>query len=144
MPKPWARRATALPISPPPPISPMVLPHTIEPSRWRDCPPGNFPARTSRSPSIMRRATAIIRPKLRSAVASVVTGGTTVTGMRRAVASATSTFDGEIDCDAMWRSFGLAAMTARSMRSCSRQNRISAFLTAAISAVFGMILLSSG
>ena len=53
----------------------------------------------------MRRATASISPKLRSAVASVVTGGTTVTGMRRAVASATSTFDGEIDCDAMWREF---------------------------------------
>ncbi len=49
----------------------------------------------------MRRATASISPKLRSAVASVVTGGTTVTGMRRAVAAATSTFDGEIDCDAM-------------------------------------------
>ena len=51
MPKPWARRATALPISPPPPISPMVLPQTNEPSRWRDCPPGNLPARTRRSPS---------------------------------------------------------------------------------------------
>ena len=51
----------------------------------------------------MRRATASISPKLRSAVASVVTGGTTVTGMRRAVAAATSMFDGEIDCAAMWR-----------------------------------------
>ena len=85
----------------------------------------------------MRRATASISPKLRSAVASVVTGGTTVTGMRRAVASATSMFDGEIDCAAMWRSFGLAAITALSIRSCSRQNRMSAFFTAAISVGFG-------
>ena len=49
----------------------------------RDWPPGNFPARTRRSPSTMRRATASIRPKVRSAVASVVTGGTTVTGIPR-------------------------------------------------------------
>ena len=78
-------------------------PRRTTPSRWRDCPPGNLPARTRRSPSTMRRATASISPKLRSAVASVVTGGTTVTGMRRAVAAATSMLDGEIDCDAMWR-----------------------------------------
>ena len=58
--------------SPPPPIRPMVLPQTNEPSRWRDCPPGNLPARTRRSPSTMRRATASISPKVRSAVASVV------------------------------------------------------------------------
>ena len=45
-----------------------------------------------------------------SAVASVTIGGTTVTGMPRLVASATSMLYGVIDCDAMARSFGLAAM----------------------------------
>ena len=144
MSKPRARRAVALPIRPPPPISPMVLPWTIDPSRCRDCPPGNFPARTSRSPSTMRRAAASISPKVRSAVASVVTGGTTVTGMPRLVASATSMLDGEMDCAATWRSFGLAAITALSILSCSRQNRMSAFLTAATSVLWGMMRMSSG
>ena len=92
----------------------------------------------------MRRATASISPKLRSAVASVVTGGTTVTGILRAVASATSMLDGEIDCAAMWRSFGLAATTSRSILSCNRQNRMSHFFAAAISFGFGMMRLSSG
>src|SRR5580692_8291942 len=97
MEKPWARRATALPIRPPPPMRPMVLPQTYEPIRCADWPPGNLAARTIRSPSIMRRATASIRPKVRSAVASVVSGAVTVTGMRRAVAVATSMLDGAID-----------------------------------------------
>ena len=92
----------------------------------------------------MRRATASIRPKVRSAVASVVTGGTTVTAIVRAVASATSMLDGVIDCAAMWRSLGLAATTSRSIRSCSRQNRMSHCFTAAISLAFGMMRLSSG
>src|SRR5207253_5375660 len=61
----------------------------------------------------------------------------------RAVASATSMFEGEIDCAAMWRSFGLAAITALSILSWSRQNRMSAFFTAAINIVLGMIRLSS-
>ncbi len=43
MEKPCARLATALPIRPPPPIRPMVLPQTEEPSRCRDWPPGNLP-----------------------------------------------------------------------------------------------------
>ena len=126
MEKPCARRATAWPMSPPPPTKPMVFPQTKEPSRWLDWPPGNFPARTSRSPSMIRRATASISPKVRSAVASVVTGGTTVTGSRCAVAAATSMFEGEMDCAATSRSFGLAAITSRSMRSwCWRTSSIS-------------------
>ena len=76
--------------------------------RCADWPPGNFPARTIRSPSIMRRATASISPKVRSAVASVVSGAVTVTGMRRAVAAATSMLDGVIDCAAIRRRSGLA------------------------------------
>ena len=92
----------------------------------------------------MRRAVASMSSNVRSAVASVVTGGTTVTGMPRVVASATSMFDGVMDCAATWRSFGFAAMTARSTLSCSRQNRISALRTAAISARWGIIRLSSG
>ncbi len=43
--KPRARRAIAWPIRPPP-TRPIVLPCTKPPSRWRDCAPGNFPART--------------------------------------------------------------------------------------------------
>ena len=144
MEKPCARRATAWPISPPPPTKPIVFPQTKEPSRWLDWPPGNFPARTRRSPSMIRRATASISPKVRSAVASVVTGGTTVTGSRCAVAAATSMFEGEMDCAATSRSFGLAAITSRSMRSCNRQNRMSHVLTAATSAFLAMIRLESG
>ena len=55
----------------------------------------------------MRRATASISPNVRSAVASVTIGGITVTGMRRAVASATSMSEGVIFIDAMARRFGL-------------------------------------
>jgi hypothetical protein len=60
----------------------------------------------------MRRATASSRPKCRSAVASVTIGGTTVTGMRRAVAAATSISDGVIFIEATARRFALAAMTS--------------------------------
>ena len=73
MSKPRARFATALPMSPPPPMSPTVWPCTKDPTRWRDWAPGNFPARTMRSPSPIRRATASISPNVKSAVASVVT-----------------------------------------------------------------------
>ena len=97
-----------------------------------------------RSPSTIRRATAIISPKLRSAVASVVRGAVTVTGMRRSVAASTSMFDGEIDCAAIIRKSGLAMTTSRSMRSWSRQNRISALRTASISVRLGMMRLASG
>ena len=88
--KPRARRATAVPMRPPPPIKPKVLPKTPPPRRWFDCPPGNTPRRTSLSPSMMRRATAIIRPKQRSAVASVTRGGAVVTTTPRRVASSIS------------------------------------------------------
>ena len=64
--------------------------------------------------------------------------------MRRAVAAATSMLDGVIDCAAIMRNVGLAATTARSIWSCSRQNRISALRTAAISVRLGMIRLASG
>ena len=97
-------------------------------ARWFDCEPGNLPARTSRSPSTMRRATASISPKWMSAVASATTGGTTVTGMPRLVASATSMLSGVIDIEQTARSFGLAASTARSMRSCSRREQDIALL----------------
>ena len=119
----------------------MVLPCTSAPARWLDCEPGNFPARTIFSPSIMRRATASISPKWMSAVASATIGGTTVTGMPRLVASATSILSGVIDIEATARNFGLAASTARSMRSCSSENRMSHFFTAAISFGLAMILL---
>ena len=73
----------------------------------------------------------------------MVIGAVTVTGMRRAVAAATSILDGVIDCAAIRRKSGLATMTSRSMRSWSRQNRISALRTAAISVRLGMIRLES-
>src|SRR6185312_10261490 len=78
-----------------------------------------------------------------SAVASATIGGTTVTGMPRLVASATAILSGVIDMEQTARNFGLAASTARSIRSCSNENRISHFLTAAISFDFEMILLES-
>src|SRR5262249_56689018 len=108
---PWPRRAPALPINPPPPIKPIVLPQTQAPIRCADWPPGNLPARTERSPSKIRRANASISPKLRSAVASVVIGAVTVTGIRRAVAVATSILDGVIDCAAVKRRAGFAVFT---------------------------------
>src|SRR5699024_3380177 len=57
--------------------------------------------------------------------------------------SATSILSGVIDIEQTARSFGLAASTARSMRSCSSENSMSHFFTAAISLDFAMILLES-
>ena len=48
------------------------------------------PSNVDVAEATMRRATARIRPNVRSAVASPTMGGITVTGMRRRVASATS------------------------------------------------------
>src|SRR6516162_10157451 len=92
----------------------------------------------------MRRATVSMRPKLISAVASATIGGTTVTGILRLVASATSMLSGVIDCEATARSFGLAAITSRSIRSCRSENRMSLLRTAATSVFLGMIRLESG
>src|ERR1700694_4816064 len=78
-----------------------------------------------------------------SAVASATIGGTTVTGMPRLVASATSILSGVIDIDASMRNFGLAASAARSMTSCRNENRMSHFFTAAISFGLARILLES-
>src|SRR6516225_1627566 len=124
-------------------MSPMVLPQTWEPIRCADWPPGNLPARNARSPSRIRRATASIRPKFRSAVASVVIGAVTVTGMRRSVAAVMSMFEGVIDCAAIKRSSGLAVTTARSILSWSRQNKISARRTSWRSVRAGIIRLVS-
>src|SRR5438552_5820946 len=129
---------------PPPPMSPTVLPQTNAPSRCIDCPPGNAPARTRRSPSTTRRATASRSPKCRSAVASLTMGGTTVTGIRRAVAAATSISEGVIFIEAIARRLALAAMTSQSTRSCSRQNRISCSRTAARSSSWVMMCTASG
>src|SRR6185437_15083884 len=78
-----------------------------------------------------------------SAVASATIGGTTVTGMPRLVASATSILSGVIDIEVTARKFLFAARTARSTLSCSSENRISHFFTAAISFGLAMILLES-
>ena len=121
--------ATALPISPPPPTRPSVLPWTITADqvarlrrreicrRARACRPRSYAAPPRSS------------ARMQSAVASVATiGGTTVTGMPRFVAAATSIFDGVIDCAAMTaRNFGLAASTARSILSCSSKTRCRPF-----------------
>ncbi len=122
----------------------MVLPDTKAPSRCMDCPPGNRPLRSRRSPSATRRATASSRPKCKSAVASVTIGGMTVTGMRRAVAAATSMSVGAIFIEATARRLGLAAMTSPSTRSCSKQNRISWLRTAAQSSSFVRVCRASG
>src|SRR3981081_50858 len=92
----------------------------------------------------MRRATISISPKLMSAVASATMGGPTVTGILRLVASATSILSGVMDCEVMARNSGLAAITSRSMRSCSSENRMSLLRTAATSAFLGMIRLGTG
>src|SRR5450631_2104395 len=68
----------------------------------------------------------------------------TVTGMRRAVAAATSISDGVIFIEATARRFALAAMTSPSTRSCSRQNRISCSRTAAHSSSLVMMCAASG
>ena len=96
-----------------------------------------------RSPSIIRRATASIRPNVISAVASVVTGGTTVTGIRRASLPHVDVRGRDRLCRDPAQ-LGLAAITSRSIRSCSRQNRMSHFFTAAISCVLAMMRLASG
>src|SRR6266567_6374780 len=79
-----------------------------------------------------------------SAVASATIGGTTVTGMPRLVAAATSMLSGVIDIEQTARNFGLAASTARSIRSCRSANRISHFFTPAISLGLAITLLESG
>ena len=79
-----------------------------------------------------------------SAVASATIGGTTVTGILRAVGAATSTLSGVIDIDATARSFGLAAITVRSIVSCRNENRMSCLRTAASSAGLAMIRLETG
>ena len=76
-----------------------------------DCAPGKRPLWTRRSASTMRRATISMSPKVRSAAASATIGGTTVTGIFRFVAAATSIFSGVMDCEAIIRSFGFAAIT---------------------------------
>ena len=81
MPKPpVARRATARPMRPIPTM-PSVIPVTEAPSICVGPQPCHAPARTRRSPSPMRRATARIRAIVRSAVASVSTPGVLVTTM---------------------------------------------------------------
>ena len=100
MSKPRARRATACPMRPMP-TSPSVLPATPVPARWLDCEPGNTPERTTLSPSTIRRATASINPKARSAVASVTTAGMLVTMILRVVASSTSMRSGVIVIEAI-------------------------------------------
>src|SRR6185437_11624103 len=93
--------------------------------------------------SIIRRATAIISPKWMSAVASATIGGTTVTGMPRRVASATSILSGVIAIEQTARNFGLALSTARSTLSWRSEKRTSHFLTAASSLLLAMILVAS-
>src|ERR1017187_7290811 len=69
---------------------PSVAPVTSAPSNCNGCQPVHRCARTSRSPSPSRRATASINVKAMSAVVSVSTPGVFVTGIFRAVAAATS------------------------------------------------------
>src|SRR5215213_8344832 len=79
----------ALPIRPKP-IRPRVVPWRSTPSRVIGPQVFHFPSCTYRSASGMRRATAIISAKAKSAVASVSTSGVFPTGILRAVAALTS------------------------------------------------------
>src|ERR1035437_9290338 len=71
-------------------MMPSVPPVTSAPSNCNGCQPVHRCARTSRSPSPSRRATASINVKAISAVVSVRTPGVLETGILRAVAAATS------------------------------------------------------
>ena len=86
MPKPRARRATAVPMAPMPTM-PSVAPATARPSSCVGPHTVHPPLRTRRSPSPRRRAAASSRAKARSAVASVSTPGVLVSTTRRALAA---------------------------------------------------------
>ncbi len=89
IPNAGALAATARPIRPLPMI-PSCLPRSSVPSMKSSVQPFHPPARTSRSPSAIRRAAARISPHVSSAVASVSTSGVFVTTTPRALAAATS------------------------------------------------------
>ena len=109
-----------------------------------DCPPGKTPWRTSRSPSTMRLATAINRPKQMSAVASVTIAGAVVTATPRRVASSTSMSEGVTAIDAIPLRLRFAAMIAPSILSCMSESRKSQSSTAASKASLGRMRLESG
>ena len=85
MPKPSPRRATASPISPGPTI-PSVAPWTSWPSQPAGSHVHHSPLRTEPADSTIRRETARIRAKARSAVVSVRTPGVLPTAIPRSVA----------------------------------------------------------
>ena len=89
------------------------------------------------SPSIMRRATAIISPKWMSAVASATIGGTTVTGMPRLVASATSILSGVIDIERDRAQFRIGGQHRAVDLVMQQREQNVAFFTAAISLRLG-------
>ena len=89
MPKPWARRATALPMRPMPTM-PRVLPLTLWPSMPVTVRPFQAPLRTRRSASAKRRQAAMTSPKARSAVSSVTAPGVLLISMPRAASAFTS------------------------------------------------------
>ena len=102
---------------------PNVLPCTSVPTKRIDWPPGKMPDRRARSASATLRATVKRSAQCRSAVASPTTGGIVVTGMRRAVAAATSMLAGIIAIEAISLRLGLKLITSASTVSWSRQKR---------------------
>jgi hypothetical protein len=89
MSKPAARRAMPCPIRP--------MPRIPSVARWMSPPSSDskfhcrqWPSRSHRSASVMRRAAAIIRAKPKSAVVSVSTSGVLVTRMPASLIARTS------------------------------------------------------
>ena len=117
MPKPSARRATAL-ADPAPADDPE---RRRRRGRRRGRAAGSHvrhsPARTFSAPGTIRRASASSRANARSAVASVSTSGVLPTGMPRAAAASTSMLSVPTAMLAIARSRGAASSSASSTRS---------------------------
>src|SRR5580700_7253930 len=116
-PKPRARRASAWPIRPIPTM-PMRLPSRRAPSIAVGLQPVHLPARTTRSPSPIRRAVARTNAIDMSAVSSVSTPGVLVTVMPRWRAVSRSIWSTPVPNEAMSLRRGPACDSTRlSMRS---------------------------
>ncbi len=136
MSKPLPRCAIARPILPQP-MMPSVAPKTSRPRSTAGPQVRHLPARTSRSPSAMRRAAAISSANARSAVASVSTPGVCPTAIPAAVAAAISMLSRPTARLLMTRSLGAAAIKAASTRSVTIVSSASAWRARRCSCAYG-------
>ena len=123
----------------PMPTMPRRLPQMRWPSMAVGAQPSHSPVRTSRSPSVRRRAVARMRALLMSAVSSVCTPGVLVTVMPRSRAAATSILSTPVPKVAIsFRSSPAWLRTPLSMRSVTVGTSTWADLTASISSAWVM------